>query len=253
MHDHFCRTARLLLPPPTINNNCAQPERLAGKHAYPRSITMELDHHCPRLPQPVLAHILQHIPLQARLQNCALVSTAWAAAAAAATTHLTHRLPATAKAGHAKSVLRWIAKHGQETTRLQLLGRDKGLVLPFIRQLLPNLRCLEVQDLAVSVGYLGTVPTSAEAAAAVAPPAAGRNMPQTSVPLLLASKQLTRLELVDCRLLTQAQALLGLTVLTVLTDLQHLKLAVQLGDGGQGSSSSGLSTEHQQTEQQVGG
>jgi hypothetical protein len=217
--------------------------------------------HCSHLPQSVLVHILQHVPLQARLQHCALVSTAWAAAAAAATTHLTHRFPATAEAGHAKSMLRWIAKHGQEITSLQLLGRDRGLVLPFSRQLLPNLRCLAIQDLAVFVGSFSGRPADAvfiSAAATAAPPAAaaaaagaGRHMPQTSVPLLLASKQLTRLELVNCRLLPQAQALPSLTVLSVLTDLQHLKLAVQSGDGVQGWSWNELVAQ-QERMQQVG-
>lgn len=48
------------------------------------------------LPPAVLAHILQYLPQQQRLQSCALVSTAWAAAAAAATTEIEYRWGAAA-------------------------------------------------------------------------------------------------------------------------------------------------------------
>lgn len=43
------------------------------------------------LPPAVLAHILQFVPPGQRLRHCALVSTAWATAAAAATPELEHR------------------------------------------------------------------------------------------------------------------------------------------------------------------
>jgi hypothetical protein len=43
------------------------------------------------LPPTILSHILQYVSLQQRLGHCALVSTAWAAGAAAATTVIEHR------------------------------------------------------------------------------------------------------------------------------------------------------------------
>lgn len=72
----------------------------------PISMTSPRHHSANALPLAVLSHILQYVPLKQRLGHCALVSTAWAAAAAAATTTIQHRCDRCTVTGRAWMVLR---------------------------------------------------------------------------------------------------------------------------------------------------
>lgn len=68
-----------------------------------------------QLPQPVLVHILRHVPQQDRLLCCALVGRAWPAAAAEATT----AVQVLARAPWFSSFEPWLKQHTAQVTKMQ--------------------------------------------------------------------------------------------------------------------------------------
>jgi hypothetical protein len=70
------------------------------------------------LPDALIAQILQHVPQQERLQQCALTCTAWASAAALATVHVEQVLKAHAQAIPACEC--WLHKYAGQLISLQL-------------------------------------------------------------------------------------------------------------------------------------
>lgn len=79
------------------------------------------------LPATVLPQILQHVPLQQRLRDCAQVCQAWAAAAAMATTNISL---ADLTAEKLPSLQAWIEQHGQGLVSLELGVSQAELQLP---------------------------------------------------------------------------------------------------------------------------
>jgi len=74
-----------------------------------------------QLPQAVLVRVMQLLPLNTRLRNCALVSKAWAAAAAAATVEIEASL-----IHHPAYLQPWLQQHGVKVTSLVLTGPAHG-------------------------------------------------------------------------------------------------------------------------------
>jgi hypothetical protein len=73
------------------------------------------------LPEALTAQILQHVPQQQRLQQCALVCKAWASAAALATIHVQQKL----KPGQATSAFEsWLQKYAGQPESLELSCSD---------------------------------------------------------------------------------------------------------------------------------
>jgi len=85
------------------------------------------------LPATVLTQILQHVPLQQRLRDCALVCQAWAAAAAMATTSISS---SDLTAEQLPLLQAWIEQHGQGLVSLELgvSQRQAELQLPCPKQ-----------------------------------------------------------------------------------------------------------------------
>jgi hypothetical protein len=181
------------------------------------------------LPTELLSAILQHVDLQGRLCRCALVSTAWAAAAKAAATSITITRPSDTDLQQA-----WAARMPSYASQLTHLGLtcqfrrriySQDLVEPCILHLpCMHLRSLEVQNLTVQL--LG---------APARPQCSNRSAPLSwrlesgqclSVPgapgLLDTATGLTRLKLQSVMLSGQQ-----LAALTVLTDLQDLSLSLE--------------------------
>ena len=70
------------------------------------------------LPEALTARILQHVPQQLRLQQCALTCKAWASAAALAAVHVELKLQAESQAKPALE--RWLQQHAGQLESLQL-------------------------------------------------------------------------------------------------------------------------------------
>lgn len=107
-----------------------------------------------QLPESVLVQILQHVDLYARLQDCALVSRAWASAAAAATTEIHVVVEDYIKmggdrAGKCDSLSCWLQQHGGQVTSIKAVNGfgdpyvEDVLVFPVAK--LTNLESLTVQ------------------------------------------------------------------------------------------------------------
>lgn len=64
----------------------------------------------------VLAEVLKHVPLRQRLQHCSLVCTAWAAAAAIATTSIS----LFRSAAQLDALKSWLQKHGRQVETLSI-------------------------------------------------------------------------------------------------------------------------------------
>ena len=88
-----------------------------------------------QLPENALALALQYVNQQHRLTNCALVSSSWAAAAAAATPSITAALNVAATADH-DSLQSWLAAYGSSTTSLAVSTTgEAAAALPDFSQL----------------------------------------------------------------------------------------------------------------------
>lgn len=77
----------------------------------------------PSLPHDVLVMVLEHVPLRERVAACAMVCTAWAAAAAAAPAHLALSLGSVIRWQHAQD---WVVLRGQQLTSLSLEHKGGG-------------------------------------------------------------------------------------------------------------------------------
>jgi hypothetical protein len=108
------------------------------------------------LPNQALTHIMAHVPLGRRLQSCARVSRACAAAAAAATHSVTFKhqqrcyTAGTTLQGQLAAFQAWLDKHAQQLVSLQYVGPLGGsgggsvLRLPFAQ--LARLQTLDVSQ-----------------------------------------------------------------------------------------------------------
>jgi hypothetical protein len=104
------------------------------------------------LPEALTAQILQHVPQQERLQQCAFVCKAWASAAALATIHVQQKL----QEDEARSALEgWLQKHGGHLESLQLSHSEtavwakSGLQLPWAK--LAKLQRLQLEGVDVTL------------------------------------------------------------------------------------------------------
>ena len=104
------------------------------------------------LPEALTAQILQHVPQQERLQQCATVCKAWASAAALATIHVQQGL----QEDHARRAVEgWLEKHAGHLESLQLSHSDtamfvhQGLQLPWTK--LAKLQRLQLEDFNVTL------------------------------------------------------------------------------------------------------
>jgi hypothetical protein len=103
--------------------------------------------HFSSLPDEVLKLVMQHVPVQDRLHNCALVSRRMHAAAVAATDCLEI---AESRPEMDVVVMNWLSQHGQHLTRLEVCS------YPHLRQLpCPNLLELKLFDWYESSVQLG--------------------------------------------------------------------------------------------------
>lgn len=100
----------------------------------------------PHLPIAVVEGILQRVPLQQRLGDCALTCQEWADAAARATVHIQHL---SVKPGDLPALQVWLSQHAQHLTSLELLpanqARGGHVLLPGDK--LPQLEGLSLQNL----------------------------------------------------------------------------------------------------------
>lgn len=96
------------------------------------------------LPASCLVHILHFVPMQQRLQECALVSTFWAHAAASATTSIT------VSAERCCPVLQWASTHAQHVSTLLLTTPPQGVHAHVeasgLLAAMPALQELQIQD-----------------------------------------------------------------------------------------------------------
>ena len=82
----------------------------------------------PELPLAVLAKVLQHVPLQQRMQHCALTCRAWCTAADMATTTINRGCLPSKKL---QSLSSWLKQHGKQLSSLGVASRwDAALPLP---------------------------------------------------------------------------------------------------------------------------
>lgn len=135
------------------------------------------------LPAALLAQILQHVPLQQRLRDCAVVCTAWAAAAALATSRIRTGFchSKTASWNHQKqaSLEAWLCKHGRGVQQLSVShyhydGKLRHLQLPVAE--LEQLPSLHLYD------YLPVLVPDTSIAAPTSSCCAMRNTCSTSTP-----------------------------------------------------------------------
>jgi len=154
-----------------------------------------------RLPQGVLEQLMRMVRLGGRLKSCALVCSTWAAAAVSSTNAISTCQDSTADT--VDSLVHWLDRHGSFVTQLQLhMGHGMRLAsLPC-----PLLHVLLVNEFKVQLA------------------------PRTSQRgLLHAVTQLTHLTMQHVTVLEGSKQL---TVLSVLTGLQHLVLQGVQEPGG---------------------
>lgn len=113
------------------------------------------------LPQEVLVQILQHVPLNNRFSSCALVSTAWAAAACAATDTVSLKA-----LSDPERLTAWLRMHGPQVSSICIRnGREKALQL----QDLPCSRLCDLQlghfELDLCAGMTGPAQARAQGSA----------------------------------------------------------------------------------------
>jgi hypothetical protein len=98
------------------------------------------------LPEALTAQILQHVPQQQRLKQCALVCKAWAAAATEVTVHVEGSLD-NMPPGALAALESWLVKHGGQLESLKLCGGTNLLQLPLDK--LGKLQRLQLERLSV--------------------------------------------------------------------------------------------------------
>lgn len=127
-----------LFSPDALSVCCMQ---MASSPANPTTIS--------QLPEPVLVHMLRHLPQQERLSSCALVGKAWAAAAAAATTAAA---VGTGTDEQLASFNSWVKQHAQRLTNIHTVacGPSRFGLGPRRNLLLPALGLLHLQALVAS-------------------------------------------------------------------------------------------------------
>lgn len=84
----------------------------------------------PHLPDEVIVNILRHVTQEERLSSCALVCTAWATAAAAATSDI-YISEDNSSPEAARSLVRWLLQHAQP-------GQVQSIVIPMPSGYEPN-------------------------------------------------------------------------------------------------------------------
>ena len=156
------------------------------------------------VPHDVLVGILQYVGLQDRLQHCALVSTAWHKAAAAATA-VNPLLATCRRSSSAESLQEWLQRHGQQLQGLEIHDRIKSTDHK-PTYLWNHLPCSQLRSLSVHGGVIQLGPSAA----------GGRG-------LLAHAQHLTSLLLAP-HLLNGGKHALG--VLEHLTRLQRLEVAL---------------------------
>lgn len=157
------------------------------------------------LPRGCLVHILHFVPLQHRLQSCALVTTAWQEASAAATTSI-HKT--SLDSARCSALLQWVSTCAQHLSKLELstppgfaTSADATLLQP-PPHALPALQQLKVFGARLQLGA------------------------QPSSPNILQSLcGLTELSCCSCSVQVSMQ---GLSALTALSRLQRLRLDIHV-------------------------
>jgi hypothetical protein len=143
-----------------------------------------------QLPESALVTILRHVPQRERLASCALVSTAWAGAAAAASAHVL--LQAGGAAHKVAALQAWLHQHAHHVASLDVSAIDR----PSLR--LPTAALARLQRLEVS--HIQPIPSLQGSSHLPLLPALrsvileGCSMTAASLELL-AQQQLTALEL----------------------------------------------------------
>jgi hypothetical protein len=174
------------------------------------------------LPEALTAQILQHVPQQQRLQQCALACKTWAAAAVLATAHVERVFPAEGQAFPAFES--WLQKHAGHIESLQLsyVGEwceKRELQLPWAK--LAKLQRLQLQGFELTLPSEGGISnnisgsTPAAAAAAGASSSSLAEEVHTPAPLLLPSLQLFKVQLVSASSLLQLAGMPGLTSMKI--------------------------------------
>jgi hypothetical protein len=182
------------------------------------------------LPDALTAQILQHVPQQQRLQQCALTCKAWASAAALATVHVEQELQAEDQA--IPALESWLQKHAGHLESLQLshnvsaVYRTHELQLPWAK--LAKLQRLQLQGFKVTLpgeegGSSGSTLGAGPAASSDSSSVEGTH---TLAALLLPSLQhlqLSRVQLVSTTSLLQLAGAPGITSLKT-SDITFLQL-----------------------------
>jgi hypothetical protein len=175
------------------------------------------------LPEALTAQILQHVPQQQRLQQCALACKAWASAAVLATAHVEQTFQAE---GQALPVFEsWLQKHAGHIESLQLsyVGEwceKHELQLPWAK--LAKLQRLQLQGFELTLpregGISNNISGSTPSAAAGASSSSLAEEVHMPAPLLLPSLQhlqLFKVQLVSASSLLQLAGMPGLTSMKI--------------------------------------
>ena len=155
------------------------------------------------LPEALTAQILQHVPQQQRLQQCALVCKAWASASGLATVQLQQKF----KSGQASSAFdSWLQKHAEHLESLELSHSNRDIRLPLCLCKLAKLQRLQLD------GFALLLPGEGEGS-----DSAGQDTHTPALLLLpsLQHLQLSRVQLVSSNSLLQLAGCGGLTSLKI--------------------------------------
>lgn len=144
------------------------------------------------LPIELVAKVLQHVPLQNRLQRCALVHSSWCKAAASATSSINITCSTQAQLD---SAVAWLAKHGQAVTQLIMAAADHPDAEPIQLRELP---CANLSDLQLSA------PTETQPLPAPRPFTLHNTLSSTVPSLFSTCTALQRLEIRNCHALVPA-------------------------------------------------
>ena len=180
------------------------------------------------LPEALTAQILQHVPQQQRLQQCALACKAWASAAALATSHIEQKF----KPGQDISAFEsWLQQHAGQLESLQLSneiwGEKHALQLPWAK--LAKLQRLQLQGFNLMLPGDEDSNTSTPSACAGASSSSNCEEGTPPAPLLLPSMQHLQLSSVQ---LNSVSSLLQLAVGPGLTSLKTHDIRIaEFGSG----------------------
>ena len=176
-----------------------------------------------RLPPQLLARVLQHVSPQERLQACAVVSTAWHAAAVMATSQVVFK-DCTEK--RCKSLSRWLHSNAAlaavstidlgSGSAFNIFGQQPRPQLLLPLQQLQDLRQLSCTGLLLAPAERSSTPDLTAAGPAAHGDQEDSDNPTLTPVLTPALSALTRLQLLTCRV-----KLDGLQHLTALQHLQY--------------------------------